>query len=631
MELYRIVATCSNNSQSITLDWLPENFEGVKITQKFNFSNPMGYTPTYSLETMKVIKSDKTWCDNIFQTYGLQSIVLFEIFKLNTSATGYTSQASFKIDFESYNKQDFYSEFALKANSCIDKYNDTKNTARNFTGAGLISLPSRNYINYFSLKKLDGIVSAPVDNKAYLVFEENEGSRVYNSDTAMFYEPYLYVYEFNRTGGTTDFLISAQGRIFIDFTYGGGTKTIYLKLYKSTNLAESVDFSNPILTIDQVNVVASSTILLNVDFPKTKVSDYSFSDGDVFFIGIESSDPAMQITEIRGDLSVDIYMNTESPANPFERQINYLTAGEIIDDIFDGQANVDFEITGLGVTSAQTIIKRINTISLIPKDFIVDFCLATGSVVNFKNDGSVKFDTINAYFADLLKVANAVEVTNFKNVQFSYDNSLNFASVSVGMDQRDYEVYTYSNDWHKILTFSQIGRVASENLDLSLTKFRVDFSGILDYVNKTSKSATEKATDMFIFNPLFTSRASNEGAIYDWFTPRDILENWRKFLVFCFCNYGLTTLELASNSGDDFNLQIFGVNQFDDFVLTTSDPIITPLRIELTCLLDEIDFSEKILKITHNGEDIYIFVVEAETTDKLNEQKIKGNVINFPT
>ena len=61
------------------------------------------------------------------------------------------------------------------------------------------------------------------------------------------------------------------------------------------------------------------------------------------------------------------------------------------------------------------------------------------------------------------------------------------------------------------------------------------------------------------------------------------------------------------------------------------------LKINLTCLIENVDFTENILKIANNGympvetfgEYLYIFVTEAETTDNLSEQKIKGNLIFF--
>jgi len=148
MELYKIIARCTNNSTEITLDWEPENFKGIKITQKFSWQNPVGYTPTFSLETMKIIGAESTFIENIFDIYGLQSIVYFDIYKLNSTATDYTEKGTFRVDFESYIIKEFYTEFALIAVTCLSDYDKIKNTTRNFTGATMLTLPTtQNYIN----------------------------------------------------------------------------------------------------------------------------------------------------------------------------------------------------------------------------------------------------------------------------------------------------------------------------------------------------------------------------------------------------------------------------------------------------------------------------------------------------
>jgi hypothetical protein len=66
-------------------------------------------------------------------------------------------------------------------------------------------------------------------------------------------------------------------------------------------------------------------------------------------------------------------------------------------------------------------------------------------------------------------------------------------------------------------------------------------------------------------------------------------------------------------------------------VLSGTNPKILPLTAELTCLITDTDFTSKILNVVYEGEEIYIFVTEAQTTDNLDEQKIKGNLIQFPS
>jgi hypothetical protein len=67
----------------------------------------------------------------------------------------------------------------------------------------------------------------------------------------------------------------------------------------------------------------------------------------------------------------------------------------------------------------------------------------------------------------------------------------------------------------------------------------------------------------------------------------------------------------------------------DDFVIAET-PRLLPIEYTLTCLIDDVDFSEKILKLNDNGTDVYLFVINAETMDTFSEQKIRGLKIQFP-
>jgi len=627
MELYQIIATCDNyegEGNPRTFDRTPENFKGVKITQKFNWINPIGYTPTFAVDTMKIILADKAWLDAIFDLYGLESIVDIAIYKLNSTATAYELKSTFAVDFESYEKQDHFSEFSLKSISCIDDYNQTKSTARNFTGATELSLPTtQNFINYVSVKKLLGVVNE--DHTGYLELTENETSKVYNDDTAIddIYEKMAY--QFDRgEAGAADLAYRSSGNLLVSFSSAPSGVDIYVKLYKN-------DYSNPVATIATAPLTALSTSeTIEFDVKKVVIRDFAYDDLNFLFVGVELSNTGMTITDISGEFSLEMYVRTEIEANQYDRSIYYLTAEAILDEIFNDQATIEASLKTIGVTSAQSIMKKLSYMTLTPKDFLTDFCAAAGAIVNFKNDGTVEIAKISTYFTALLNVASAETITDFKNVVIGYDETLNFASVSTGMEAKKYDVMTYFNDWNKIMTFKQADREASENLNLTLTKFRSDFSGILDFVNKMSATSTDSSTDLFLFDPSFTGQSSVDGTIYDIFKPRDILTNWSQFLEFCFYNFSKDTLVVSSADNDDFNLQQEGFGQLDDYVFSTDNAKILPLKIEFSCLITDTDFTEKILKITHNSVDLYIFVTEAQTTDNLEEQKIKGNLIYFP-
>lgn len=625
MELYKIIATCTNYAGAgnpRTLSYIPENFKGVKIAQKFSWINPIGYTPKFSIETMRAISTDKIWLDAIFDLYGTFAVVNFAIYKLNATASDYTLISTFTIDFESYVKSDYYSEFALKSISCIDIYNETKSTIKDFTGAASLAIPdTQEYINYVSVEKTTGGLNE--DNTAYLCLIGNKTSKFYNDDMALGDEDEKILYQFYRDPSTANLTFSANGLLSVYISGGTVSPVVSIGIYKN-------DYSTLVLAITATATVESYGVSLDIQMPKTQIEDFAFADEDFFFIGVIVEEAGAEITDVLGDFSAELYVTTELNANKYDKKLYYLTAESILNSVFNDQATIETELKSIGVTSGQSILSRLNYISLMPKDFLTDFCLATGAIVNFKNDGTVDISRMSTYFTNLLDIANAIEVTNFKNVEISADTELNFSGVSVGMEVKEYDVYTYLNDWNKILTFIQSGRVVSEKLSLELSKFRVDFSGMLDLMNVLN--STDKSSDLFLFDPAFTPRSTNEGFIYDRYTPRDILENWRKFLEFCFYNYGQDALTFLSSSGSDFNLEIEpGVKQFDVFGLAGDITKILPLKINFDCLIGDTDFTESILKINYKGEDLFIFVTEAQTTDNLDEQKIKGNLIYFPS
>lgn len=628
MELYKIVGTCYNDASVHQFIHIPENFTGVKIAQKFNWTPPIGYTSTATLETVKAILEDREWIVDLFDIYGLETDIILAISKLDITGTKYDALASFRIDFESYTKNDDNAEFPLKAISCLDDYNQMKNTAKNFTGVSQLTVPTTiNYLNYVSLKKNEGKVSTNDDltedltlqaNQGYLTMVQNGASKIYNLDTAL-YDDDKNVYEFNRAAGTVDMSIVASGKLLVNYNWVGSEAYIYVELYQN-------DFSNPILTLGSQKVQYGSAIYVNINLLKTKLEGVSFNDKDVFFVGIEGSLPNFVLTGIFGNFSIDLNISTTTPVNEYGKKVPYLTAETVLNELFNNQIDIENSLKGIGITSSLSISNKLDYISIIPKDFLTDFCIGKGAMLNFKATGRAELITINTFLSDLLKKSNAIELIDFKELATSYDTTLNFASVTAGMDKKEYEVYPYFEQWHKILTFNQSSRNASEQLSLSMTKYRIDFAGIIDYV---SKIGTNTASEMFLFDPALTPRTTDQGTIYDVFTPRDILENNRKLLEIFFYNYSKDTLMLSANGGDDFNLDVGGVHQFDDFAFTGNGTRIFPIKAEFKALMGSCDFSEKILTFNDGTNDLYIFVSTVETADSLEEQSITGNIIYF--
>ena len=644
MELYQLIAQLNNSNPatSFTIRYLPENFQGVKISQKFNFTNPIGYTPKFSVETMKIISTDKAQIDTVFDTYGLQSNVTIQIYKLNVAGTGYDLLSTFAIDFESYEKYDYYSEFALKSISVIDYYNNIKSVETQVNLVNNVFLPNtQKYINYVSLKSIQFSPYYGSDRTYFAVdFEANNDSKIYNGDSSLSAatpnssnfdtEVYHFVKGIDTSlinissSGTMTFNVStANGldvRVLLMVVEGGNSSILYT-FYEGEGLTTgdyNVDFFNTKLALpnrtladgSQLFVLFDLTPVLSRSNPLPSIYDYNFTpDGNLFL-----------------DIKVPTDLKIVGNAT-----VSYVPVNSILNNMFDNKLTIkNSSLQYYGLTSAMQLLAKTSYANYKPSDLLRDLCIATGSIVNFKNDGTVIMDAISAYFNNLLQISNAVEIVYFKDLSIKYNKDFNFSGVSVGCSKNDYNVYSYLIDWNKILTFNQQGRNATEVLKLTPEKIRFDFSGILDYFYKSSQQSDNTSDDNFIFKTDFAkvAGAPSDINLYDHFTPRGILQNWIKFLAFCFQNFGLDTLKISSNGGTVDNLTINGVNQMDDVKLMET-PRILPIEYDFTCLIDSVDFTEKILKINNNGDIVYLFVIDSETTDKLSEQKVKGLKIQF--
>lgn len=633
MELYQIIATVNNTSTTFQLTYLPENFEGVKISQAFSFVNPMGYNPKFSVDTMRIILSDKAAIDTVFNTYGLQSDVTLLIKKLNTTGIGYSNLATFAIDFESYEIQPEFSEFALKSVSAMDYYNNIKNTEINLALTSSYSLlpTTLNFINYVSLRMSRNFNT----NWTYFGFSQNNEPKVYDGDYSLYREPYItgteytdldtYIYGIGKNPSLSNTIINISGKIKLKFSGVNktGLQVVLRKIDKN-------GFDSIKHTFFTKNVVIGGTSV-SLDF-NTTVNLGICSSEDVLVVTTNHSG---SVPTIEGDFFIDIKKETEkkileSPDN----RVYFRSTAEVFNQIFNFNYNTD-ELSYLdrGLTSANHLTGK-NDIAIIkPSEFLSEISKILGLIVNFKLDGQAEVNRISYYFDNLLNISNAIPITEFNDLVIKHSSDLVFKSVKVGQPQKDYSIYPYFINWMKELTFSQNNRYGSEELDLSLSKYRTDFAGMLDFYMMQSKQEDKNYSDIFIFEPDFPIVALPEDMtpeiyMYDHFNPRAILDSWTKYLSFAFQNFGLNTLTISSNGGTVDDLNIHGVDQMDNFIISQT-PRLLPIQYDFTCLLDSVDFSEKIISIVHEGEVIDLFVINAETTDNLSEQKISGLKIQF--
>ena len=616
MELYKIIATLNNTSETYEFVYLPENFEGVEIEQKFSFVYPIGFTPKASIDTMRICLSDKLTIDDVFDTYGLFASVDLEIQKLNVNGISYDHLADFAIDFESYQKMSDYSEFALKSISVADTYESKKNTEIEFPLFGQFAyMPNTlKYTNYVSLKSKGSVET----DRTYFKFEQNNASKIYNTDASLFhptnpdYEEVIY---YLGDGTPTERLyLKLSSRINLKFI--GSNKTdVQVNLYKVSG--SSLIFIHNFLTTDIVSTGTS----VAVDFNTTEINCGICTSGDFFIIATNKIISAT----ITGELFVDIKRKTTvklitSGTNKFRHR----SANLVLTTIFNNQIDLDEDYIGdISVTSANELARGKSYLTIKPSEFISELCRVAGLIFNFKSNGRAEIIKISDYFDNLLKTENAIEITDYQDLTIDYCSDLNIGSVMVGQEQKTTTVYPYSLNWQKKLVFSQTER-QGDTLDISVNKYRLDFAGMIDYYLKRSEQNDANLTDVFLFKPDYWRGSNNEPElIYDGFTPRDFLTNNSRFLSFIFQNFGKNTLINTSNGGTDDELYMSMVGQMENFELTET-PRLLPIQYEFTCIIDMVDFSENIIKINHEGEDIYIFVTIATTTDKLTEQKITG-------
>ena len=620
MELYELRATINNTAETFTFEHIPENFEGVQISQKFSFINPMGYTPKFSVETMRAVLGDKTKLDEVFFNYGLQSDVEIEIWELNDSGIGYTYKSAFAVDFESYLVEDVYSEFALKSISVIDKYNEVKNTEMQFSlplrsnvnGSRAYLPNSQSFMNSVSVKN-KGYFDDGANNKV-LRFEKNNESKIYNDDTALFTND-ITVYRMGVNGFSSDIVIRAQ--IEIEVFAASNFDYVFVSIIKNHN----GQLTSHNLT-QYFGEMASSHVVSGV----FEITIPAVGQANTFLNVYVTTPPSAAITDIRGNIFMDLFKTTGVKIIGEKQYIKFNRLPFILEELF-GENVSGANLSSVNFTSANCIMGMGDFAIAKPKEILSDAAKMLGLAVNFKLNGSVDIRYISDYFDILLNASNAINVIDYKDLTVKYSNEINFKSVNAGTEQSEYDLYTYLIDWNKTLSFSQNRKNASEVLDLAPSKLRSDFSGIIDYFYKKTLNTNKASKDLFLYN--FETKVSDSGAIvYDAFTPRDILQNWRKFLSFCFQNFGQDTLTVSSNGGTNDNLSISGVAQMDDLVLNET-PRLLPIEYNFTALIDDIDFSEHILKINHNEQDVYLFVIEATTTDTLSEQQIRGLKIQF--
>ena len=549
----------------------------------------------------------------------IETDVTFLIKKLNVNGFTYDDLSTFAIDFTSYEKLAEFSEFALKSVSSIDYYNNIKNKKIDYELSSIANpqrpgfpLYFRNdlyYFNYVSLKSI-GYVPYPSLGSNAITFEQNNESKIYNSDTSIADADARNIYEVG--DNEPENMVCKASYSYVLGAVSGTFNKIRIRL--------RYELSGTITNLAMNEIIIGSNVT-DYEFNGELNFDIARPIGSVIFMTITALNGAIEVQSVLDGVSyVDITRKTKIKPILSQTIITGAYINGILAGFFNGNIDTIYNENYL-VSSENALIGVNNILSIKPSEFLSDYCIMTGSLLNFKLNGDASIVDISTYFNNLLNANNAVIVNDPKDISVKYNLDLNCSGLSVGSASPDNAPFLYHEEWNKILGFSQ-NRNSAEVLDLEIKKARVSYASLAACVDSKSEQSNKNSSNYYIWSH-YGGRETSQGKIYDVFTPRDVLTKWKKFLSFAFQNFGKNTLTLSSNGGTNDNLEIGGIYQLDDLVLNET-PRLLPIEYNFTCLINDVDFSENILKINHEGADVYLFVINAETTDNLSEQEIRA-------
>ena len=284
---------------------------------------------------------------------------------------------------------------------------------------------------------------------------------------------------------------------------------------------------------------------------------------------------------------------------------------------------IDFtDVDNTFITSDKELVNNITELSIVPQDFVREISAGLGLVFNFDNDKTT-IENINSYFTRL-NAAPRITIDTYKDLSV-LNNEQIYSSVTFGFEKFDTENNVYYFPFQKKLTFEQL-KENGDSLELVCNKLSFDAEKIVNRINESAFGNNQTSNDTYYVVPLRNIAANENINIADNITPREMALKNKAILELYFGNYTNTSLLLSDNDGVGESLEISGVSQHDDIILTAT-PHLRPIVYEFTALIGEADFSEHFAEmVDFNGETVDLFVYSSETTDQLGEIKCKGLV-----
>ena len=618
MEMYKIIATCLNDSSTHTFVYTPENFEGIKITREFSFVPPYGFTPKFATETMRAIRDDATYVASKNAAFGYFLEMHLEVSKLNADGVTYSFLTNLIVNPKTITVNEGYVEFSVDVlNSAVDYFNK-KATKRNLLLTTLKNVAGDYYkINNVSLNSTDFEFSTT--NVKPIPFQKSESVNIIHDSDLSLYDVLSYNSEFVIyqcvTGGdlniyfALDFSIGASTPILTTPTGGVAMQLVVLN---GSNGATST-----IIWGQSVNITKNLQIL-NFTADLTDMITLNPNDFIILRIAKSGLDPETTLNLSRQNAAVTIKKTTAIKYN--KKALKTLSVSDIFTNLF-GTINFTPNADTF-ITSDKYIMSNIDELGIIPQDFVREISTMAGLVFNFKDD-TTKIEYLNDYF---IRIAanDRIVIDKYTDLKISNYEQV-YSSFTVGVEKFETENNVYYFPFQKKLTFEQT-KQEGDSIEMVCTRLSADTEKIINRMNDAAVGNNQTSNDNYYLVPLRAVPSNENIPVSDFTTPREMIKKHNAILSLFFGNFGQTTAPIADNDGVSEALFVFGASQHDSLIYSDTQHL-CPIVYEFNALLGDADFSEQMVQMTDfNGNVVNLFVYSAETTDKISEIKCKALV-----
>lgn len=618
MEMYKIIATCLNDSSTHTFVYTPENFEGIKINREFSFVPPYGFTPKFATETMRVIKSDAAYMALKNATFGYFLEMHLEVSKLNADGVTYSFLTNLIVNPKTITVNKGYVEFSVDVlNSAVDYFNK-KATKRNLELTTFKTVQGDYYkINNVSLNSMDFSLSG--QNIQPVPFQKSEKVNIIHDSDLSLYDVLDYNSEFVIyqcvTGGNLnvyfalDFSIGAITPLM--GTPSGGVTMQLLALNGSTGVGSVLIWEQSIDITENLQIL---------DFTADLKDVVTLDPNEFIILRIIKSDlePDTILNISRQNAAVTIKKTTAIKYN--KKALKTLSASDIFTNLFgvvDFAPNADTFIA-----SDKYIMSNIDELGIIPQDFVREISTMAGLVFNFKDD-TTKIEYLNDYFTRIA-ANDRIVIDKYTDLKKSNYEQV-YSSFTVGVEKFETENNVYYFPFQKKLTFEQT-KQEGDSIEMVCTRLSADTEKIINRMNDAAVGNNQTSNDNYYMVPLRVVSSNENIPISDFTTPREIIEKHKAILSLFFGNFGQTTATISDNDGVSEALIVGGVSQHD-YLTYAETPHLRPVVYEFNALLGDADFSEQMVQmVDFNGNTVDLFVYSSETTDKISEIKCKALV-----